>query len=77
MKVMLDHVQRDDNLGSSIRNYRLVKYLKGTVSRLLGLAFPNFKRELPGLWTKSSFVATTGRVPLERIQRYAEGQMNR
>jgi putative transposase len=57
--------------------HRLVKYLKGTSSRLPLQALPRFQRELPGLWTNRSCGAATGGVSLERLQRYVEGRMNR
>jgi putative transposase len=57
--------------------HRLVKYIKATSSCILRQEFPQLKRKLPSLWTNSYFVATTGGVTLETLNRYVEGQKNR
>jgi REP-associated tyrosine transposase len=54
--------------------HRLVRYIKGTSSRILRQEFPNLKRKLPSLWTNNYFVATVGGVTLETLKRYVERQ---
>ncbi len=52
----------------------LMKLVKGRSSRLLRQEFPVLKRELPTLWTTSSFVSTTGGAPLSVIKESIEQQ---
>ena len=77
LEVMADHVHLLVGCDPQCGIHRLVKYLKGTSSRYLRQEFPQLKRRLPSLWTNSYFVATTGGVTLETLQRYVEGQKNR
>ncbi len=77
MDVMPDHVHLLVGCDPQFGIHRLVKYLKGTSSRLLRQEFPVLKRKLPSLWTNSYFCATTGGVTLETLKRYVEGQKNR
>ena len=77
LEVMPDHVHLLVGCDPQFGIHRLVKYLKGTSSRYLRQEFPQLKRRLPSLWTNSYFVATTGGVTLETLQRYVEGQKNR
>lgn len=77
MEVMPDHVHLLVGCDPQFGIHRLVKYLKGTSSRLLRQEFPVLKQKLPSLWTNSYFVATTGGVTLESLKRYVEGQKNR
>lgn len=77
MEVRPDHVHLLVGCAPQFGIHRLVKYIKGTSSRLLRQEFPHLKRKLPSLWTNSYFVATTGGVTLETLKRYVEGQKNR
>ncbi len=74
MEVMLDHVHLLVGCDPQFGIHRLVRYLKGTSSRLLRQEFPVLKRKLPSLWMNSYFVTTTGGVTLESLKRYVEGQ---
>jgi putative transposase len=77
MEVMPDHVHllvgRDPQCGI----HRLVKYLKGTRSRILRQEFPVLQRKLLSLWIKSYCVATTGGVTPETLKRCVEARKNR
>jgi putative transposase len=77
MEVMPDHVHLLVGCDPHFGIHRLVKYLKGTSSRILRQEFPGLKRKLPSLWTNSYFVATTGGVTRETLTRYVEAQKNR
>ncbi|WP_406319756.1 IS200/IS605 family transposase [Streptosporangium sp. NBC_01639] len=56
--------------------HRLVKAVKGRISRLLGEEFPVLKSKLSTVGTNSSFVATVGGAPLEAVERSVENQKN-
>jgi putative transposase len=76
MEVMPDHVHI---LISTDINYSisyLVKRLKGTSSGLLRKEFPQLKKKLPSLWTRSFFVSSVGSVSLDIVKKYIEEQKN-
>jgi putative transposase len=77
IEVMPAHVQLLLGCDPQFGLHRLVQSLKGASSRLLRQEFPVSRQKLPTLWTNSSFVATTGGVTLESLQRYVEGQKYR
>ncbi len=77
MEVMPDHVHLLVGCDPQFGIHWLIKYLKGTSSRILWQAFLVLKRNLSSLWTNSYFVATTGWVTLETLKRYVEAQKNR
>jgi REP-associated tyrosine transposase len=74
LEVMPDHVHLLLGCDPRFGIHRLVRYIKGTSSRLLRQEFPQLKRRLPSLWTHNYFVATVGGVTLETLKRYVEGQ---
>lgn len=86
--LMDEHLERRSSLGCIWKCPHLSPFCKsmnrtpnsrykGTSSRYLRQEFPQLKRRLPSLWTNSYFVATTGGVTLETLERYVEGQKNR
>ena len=52
----------------------IVKECKGLTSHELRAKYPDLKRKLPSLWTRSYFAATAGNVSQETIKRYIEAQ---
>ena len=52
----------------------IIGQVKGYTSRVLRKEFPELRRRLPTLWTRSYFVSTHGHVSDETIQRYIEEQ---
>jgi len=52
----------------------IIGQVKGYTSRILRKEFPELRRRLPTLWTRSYFVSTHGHVSDETIQRYIEEQ---
>ncbi len=47
----------------------IIGRIKGTTSRLLRAEFPELKKRLPTLWTRSYFVSTHGHVSSETIKK--------
>lgn len=72
MEVMPDHVHLLVGCDPQFSIHRLVKLLKGYSAHVLREEFPTLKRRLPSLWTNSYFVATTGGVTLETLNRYVQ-----
>ena len=52
----------------------IVGQVKGYTSRVLRKEFPELRRRLPTLWTRSYFVSTYGHVSDETVQKYIEEQ---
>lgn len=74
MEVMPDHVHllldADPTVGINI----LISRIKGKTSNVLNREFPELKRRLPTLWTRSKFIATVGSVSLDVVKQYIEDQ---
>lgn len=51
-----------------------VSQVKGFTSHTLRVEFPHLKKQLPVLWSNSSFISTTGGAPLEMVKKYIENQ---
>jgi len=77
LETMPDHVHlfiQADNV-TSPRD--LANAFKGRTSHVLREEFPELKRRLPSLWTRSYFVATAGDVSAATIQQYVQNQRTR
>lgn len=74
MEIMDDHVHLliDCNPRFGIMN--CVHKLKGISSRIITEEFPNLKKRIPTLWTRSSFISTVGSVSLRVVKEYIENQ---
>ncbi|TKI59298.1 IS200/IS605 family transposase [Brevibacillus antibioticus] len=77
MEIMPDHVHLLIKCDPQFGIHRVVKSLKGYISRVLWMEFRHLKSRLPSLWTNSYFVATVGTVQLDVIQKYIESQKER
>lgn len=74
IEVMPDHVHLLVSCDPQFGIHRLIKYIKGTSSRMLRQEYPELKHRLPSLWTNSYYVGTTGGVTLEVVKKYVESQ---
>lgn len=74
MEVMPDHVHLLIDCNPRFGILNCVTKLKGTTSNRLREEFPELKRKIPSLWTRSSFISTVGAVSLETIKQYIEDQ---
>lgn len=77
MEVMPDHVHIFVTGDPTDAPQRIVAQFKGFTSHELRERFPYLKRRLPTLWSRSYFIASTGDVSAETIQRYIEMQKGR
>jgi putative transposase len=77
MEVMPDHVHLLVEVDPQLGVQKLVKAIKGRMSRVLREEFASLRSRLPTLWINSSFVATTGGVPLAAVKRYVEQRKGR
>jgi len=74
LEVMPDHVHVLVECDPQFGIHRLVRLMKGRLSRFLRQEFPVLKRKLPTLWTTSYVVSMVGGAPLSVIKQYIEKQ---
>lgn len=77
MEVMPDHVHLLLDIDPTIGVQMVVSKIKGKTSNLLNKEFPELKRKLPTLWTRSKFIATVGSMSLDVVKEYITGQKGR
>ena len=76
MEIMPDHVHMIIDCNPRFGIGECVTKLKGKSSRIMRTEFPELKRRLPTLWTRSSFISSVGTVSLSVAQEYIENQKN-
>ena len=74
MEVMPDHVHIFMDFDPRLCLHKVVKTLKGRSSRILREEFPELKRRLPTLWTRSYFSCSIGHIGEDTIIRYVNSQ---
>ena len=52
----------------------IISQMKGKSSRILREEFPELKKRLPTLWTRSYYVESVGHISEETIKKYIEDQ---
>lgn len=75
-EVMPDHIHLLIYATADVNMPDLVKTFKGRTARILRGEFPELKKKLPNLWTRSKFIATVGSVSMEVVKKYIEEQKN-
>lgn len=74
MEVLPDHVHLLLDVDPTVGINIIVSRIKGKTSNVLNREFPELKRKLPTLWTRSKFIATVGSVSLDVVKQYIENQ---
>jgi len=74
LEVMPDHIHLFVASKPTIAPNVLVGQVKGITSRRIREEFPEIRRSLPTLWTRSYFVSTAGNVSSSVIQKYIDEQ---
>jgi putative transposase len=77
MEVMPDHVHIFIKATSNDAPVFIVSQLKGYSSFVLRTEFPELKKRLPCLWTRSFYVETIGHISEETIKKYINEQKNK
>lgn len=75
-EIMPDHIHLLIYTTADVNMPDLVKTFKGRTARILRSEFPELKKRLPNLWTRSKFIATVGSVSMEVIKKYIAEQKN-
>ena len=68
MEVMPDHVHLLLDIDPTVGVQTVVSRIKGKTSHMLNREFPELRRKLPTLWTRSKFIATVGSVSLNVVK---------
>ena len=74
MEVMPDYVHLLLDVDPTIGINVVVSRIKGKTAHILTREFPEIRRRIPTLWTRSKFIATVGSVSLETVEEYIKSQ---
>ena len=74
LETMPDHIHLLISIPPTECVAKMIGKIKGTTAKVLRDEFPHLKSQLPNLWTRSYFVASTGGVTLEVLKQYVENQ---
>lgn len=74
IEIMPDHVHLIIDCNPKFGIAECVKKLKAISSHYMREEFPELKKRLPTLWTRSVFIASVGDVSIESIEKYIEDQ---
>lgn len=74
MEVMPDHVHLLIDCNPRYGIMQCVTDLKWGSAHVLNAEYPQLKKKLPSIWTRSCFVATVGSVSLENVKQYIVSQ---
>ena len=74
MEVMPYHVHLLLDVDPTIGVNTLVGRIKGKTAHILCREYPEIRRRIPTLWTRSKFIATVGSVSLDVVKKYIEDQ---
>ena len=74
MEVMLDYVHLLIDCNPRYGIMQCVTDLKWGSAHVLNAEYPQLKKKLPSIWTRSCFVATVGSVSLETVKQYIVSQ---
>lgn len=74
IEVMPDYVHLLLDIDPTIGVNIIVSRIKGKTAHILTRQFPEIKRKLPTLWSRSKFIATVGSVSLDAVKEYIKSQ---
>ena len=74
MEVMPDYVHLLIDCNPRYGIMQCVTDLKWGSAHVLNAEYPQLKKKLPSIWTRSCFVATVGSVSLETVKQYIVSQ---
>lgn len=77
IEVMPDHVHMIIDCNPRFGVCECIKKIKWYTAHHLREEFPELKRKLPCMWTRSCFISSVGSVSLETVKQYIENQKNK
>ena len=74
MEVMPDHIHLLLDVDPIVGVNTLIARIKGKTANLLCKEFPEIRRRIPTLWSRSKFIATVGDVSSDAVEEYIKSQ---
>ena len=74
MEVMPDHVHLLIDCDPDFGITQCVRKLKSRSSHIIAREYPEIRRKLPSIWTRSSFISSVGAVSLKTVKEYIADQ---
>ncbi len=74
MEVMPDHIHVFVKADPTYSPHFIIQQFKGNTSRILRQEFPELRRKLPTLWTRSYYVESVGHISESVVRKYIEEQ---
>lgn len=74
MEIMPDHVHLLIDCNPRYGIMQCVTDLKWKSAHVLNKEFPEIRKKIPSIWTRSCFVATVGSISLDTVKGYIESQ---
>lgn len=74
LEVMPDHVHLLVDCSPRYGIMQCVKDLKRESASLMMREFPDIRKRIPCMWTRSCFISSVGAVSLDTVKQYIEGQ---
>lgn len=77
MEVMEDHIHVFVKANPIDSPHHIVKHFKGITSFTLRKEFPELRRRLPSLWTRSYYCESVGHISESVVKKYIEDQKSK
>lgn len=77
MNIMPNHIHIFIKTKPIISPHFLIQQIKGYSSRILRQEFPELKRKLPNMWTRSYYIESVGHISETTIKNYIQDQKNK
>ena len=74
MEVMPDHVHLLIDCNPRYGIMQCITDLKWGSAHMLNREFPEIRKKIPSIWTRSCFIATVGSVSLDVVKQYIDSQ---
>lgn len=74
MEIMPDHIHLFVKASPIDSPHYIVQQLKGVTSHVLRSEFPEIKKKVPTLWTRSYYCESIGHISEDTVKRYIEEQ---
>ena len=74
MEIMPDHIHMFVKADPTYSPHFIIQQFKGNTSRTLRQEFPELRRRLPTLWTRSYYVESVGHISESVVRKYIEEQ---
>lgn len=77
IEVMPNHVHLFVKATPIIAPHFLIQQIKGYSARVLRTEYPELKRKMPNMWTRSYYIESVGHISQNTIERYIQEQKNK